>query len=91
MNIRWLLLFFFAASELKRGSVVGICYPPGFQPETRAAIPWQTMLFNYAVLCVPAFFSFLVGLNVLVWSRSRINYVFIFGERVRCWVRRVDF
>ena len=49
------------------------------------------MLFNYAVLCVPAFFSFLVGLNVLVWSRSRINYVFIFGENVRCWVCRVGF
>ncbi|THH19131.1 hypothetical protein EW146_g1993 [Bondarzewia mesenterica] len=54
-----------------------------FQPELRAKLAWEVMLFNYAILAIPAFFVFLVGLNVLVWSRSRINYVFIFEFDIR--------
>ncbi|KAF5390741.1 hypothetical protein D9757_004545 [Collybiopsis confluens] len=50
-----------------------------FQPETRAQIPnWDGLLFAYGVISIPVFFSLLVGVNLLVWSRSRINYVFIF-------------
>jgi hypothetical protein len=53
----------------------------GFQQETRAAIPgWDGLLFIYAVLAIPVFFSLLIGLNLLVWARARINYVFMFGE-----------
>jgi len=51
-----------------------------FQHQTREAIPaWDTLLFLYGVLLVPVLFSVLVGINILVWSKSRINYVFIFG------------
>ena len=39
-----------------------------------------SLLYIYAILFLPTFFSLLVGLNILVWSRSRINYAFIFGE-----------
>lgn len=53
----------------------------GFQPETRAQIPnWDGLLFAYGIISIPVFFSLLVGVNILVWSRSRINYVFIFGK-----------
>ena len=33
----------------------------------------------YGTLLVPTLFVALVGVNLLVWARSRINYVFIFG------------
>lgn len=57
----------------------------GLQPHTQEAIPgWQGLLFVYAVLLLPVLFSLLVGVNLLVWSRSRINYVFIFGELRLC-------
>ena len=52
----------------------------GFQPDTRHAIPgYDGLLYVFAVLLVPTLFSLLIGINILVWSRSRINYVFIFG------------
>ncbi|KAJ7100199.1 SPX domain-containing protein [Mycena belliarum] len=48
---------------------------------TREAIlGWDGLLFMYGVLAVPVLFALLVGVNLLVWARSRINYVFIFGE-----------
>jgi hypothetical protein len=37
----------------------------------------------YGVLLIPVLFSLLIGINLLVWSRSRINYVFIFGMSSR--------
>lgn len=40
-------------------------------------------MFVYAILFVPTFFSLLVGANLLVWARARINYVFIFGRCMR--------
>lgn len=53
----------------------------GFQPDTLQAIPGRDgLLFVYAIFLVPVLFSLLVGMNILVWSRSRINYVFIFGR-----------
>jgi hypothetical protein len=56
----------------------------GFQKTTRDAIPgWNGLLFVYGVLLIPVLFSLLIGINLLVWSRSRINYVFIFGMNSR--------
>ena len=53
----------------------------GFQDHTRAALPaWGSLLYIYAIFLVPTFFTFIVGTNLLVWSASRINYVFIFGK-----------
>ncbi|KAF8155818.1 hypothetical protein B0H34DRAFT_659437, partial [Crassisporium funariophilum] len=52
-----------------------------FQEETRIAIPaWDILLYLYGVILVPVLFTLLVGVNLLVWSMSRINYVFIFGK-----------
>ena len=52
----------------------------GFQPDTRETIPgWDALLFIYAIFFVPTFFALIVGVNLLVWARARINYVFIFG------------
>ena len=57
-------------------------WPPlVFQEQTRRDIPaWDALLFLYGIILVPMIFVLLVGLNLLVWSRSRINYVFIFGK-----------
>lgn len=64
------------APRTNRGRVLS-----GFQPDTLQAIPGRDgLLFVYAIFLVPVLFSLLVGMNILVWSRSRINYVFIFGE-----------
>lgn len=54
---------------------------PAFQEDTRKDIPgWDGLLYIYGIILVPVLFSALVGVNLLVWSRSRINYVFIFGK-----------
>ena len=50
-----------------------------FQPDVRARIPWDVLLYVYGIFFVPAVFAMLVGFNVWVWRRSRINYQFIFG------------
>ena len=52
----------------------------GFQPTTRANIPiWSGLLVVYATLFVPVLFSLMVAINILVWTKVRINHVFIFG------------
>jgi len=52
-----------------------------FEPEVRQAVPaWDSLLFVYGVILVPVLFSLLVGINLLVWAESRINYSFIFGK-----------
>jgi xenotropic and polytropic retrovirus receptor 1 len=52
----------------------------GLQPHTRVDIPsWGSLLFIYANLLVPTLLALLVGTNMLIWTASRINYVFIFG------------
>ena len=59
-----------------------LCFCLGYQPSIRNAFPaWDQLLFIYAILGVPVLFSILVGLNLLVWARLRINYGFIFGEK----------
>ena len=37
-------------------------------------------MFVYGVFAIPALFGLLLGLNFLVWARSSINYVFVFGK-----------
>jgi hypothetical protein len=53
--------------------------PLALQQEAHIIPGSATLLFIYAVFAVPVLFSVLVGLNLLAWTRSRINYVFIFG------------
>jgi hypothetical protein len=56
----------------------------GFQKTTRDAITgWDGLLFVYGVLLILVLFSLLIGINPLVWSRSRTNYVSIFGMNSR--------
>ncbi len=58
--------------------------PSGLQPHTRVDIPsWASLLLIYANLLVPTLLALLVGTNMLIWTASRINYVFIFGTPSR--------
>jgi len=41
----------------------------------------------YGVFLVPVLFVLLIGINLLVWSRSSINYVFIFGKNTLTNIR----
>jgi xenotropic and polytropic retrovirus receptor 1 len=43
---------------------------------------WNILLFVYSILLIPALLALLVGLNLVVWARERINYVFIFGAQI---------
>lgn len=52
----------------------------GFQEETRATVPaWAVLLQVYGGFLLPIILALLIGGNMLVWQRHRINYVFIFG------------
>lgn len=49
------------------------------QSERREQIPeWAALLQVYAALSIPVVFSLLVGLNLIAWTRARINFIFIF-------------
>jgi len=51
-----------------------------FQQHTRESLPsWNILLFIYSVLVLPVLLALLIGVNIAVWARERINYVFIFG------------
>ena len=53
----------------------------GFQSSARAEIPaWSALLVVYATIFIPVLFAVLIGINVLVWTKLRLNHVFIFGE-----------
>lgn len=55
-----------------------------FQQQTRHQIPaWDGLLLVYATIFVPVLFSLLVAINILVWTKVRINHVFIFGLDVK--------
>lgn len=70
--------------ESSDNSVMLAEHPSGLQPHTRVDIPsWRSLLFIYANLLVPTLLAFLVGTNLLIWTASRINYVFIFGTASR--------
>ncbi|KAJ3570146.1 hypothetical protein NP233_g4607 [Leucocoprinus birnbaumii] len=48
--------------------------------ETHADIQgWDALLYIYGIFFIPVVFSMLVGLNLLVWVRSRVKYTTIFG------------
>ncbi|CDO74587.1 hypothetical protein BN946_scf184583.g14 [Trametes cinnabarina] len=78
-------------STFRTGMFIGLAIPAladglyrSFRSDTRAAIPgWGGLLYIYSIFFVPTFFSLLVGTNLLVWARSRINYVFIFELDIR--------
>ncbi|EKM58004.1 uncharacterized protein PHACADRAFT_58738, partial [Phanerochaete carnosa HHB-10118-sp] len=73
-------------STFRTGLMLGLALPAlvdglylSFRHDTRQAVPgYDGLLFVYSILLIPVLFSLLLGLNVLVWSKSRINYVFIF-------------
>lgn len=44
---------------------------------------WNIILFIYSILLIPMLLALLVGLNLIVWARERINYVFIFELDLR--------
>ena len=50
-----------------------------FHQDVRDSIPADALLYVYATFFVPLVFSILVGTNIWVWTRNRINYQFIFG------------
>lgn len=46
---------------------------------TRTNLPsWSVLLYIYAIFGMPVLLALLVGLNINVWARERINYPFIF-------------
>lgn len=54
---------------------------PGFHQDTRELIPgWDGLLYVYGILLIPTLFACLISLNIIVWARSRINYVYILGK-----------
>ncbi|KAH0580784.1 hypothetical protein H2248_011943 [Termitomyces sp. 'cryptogamus'] len=73
-------------SVFRSGILLGVAIPAfvsglcaSFQQSTRDDIPaWDALLFLYGVFLIPILLLFLVGINLLVWARARINYVFIF-------------
>jgi len=47
----------------------------------RGRIPgWDSLLFIYGSLVIPVILAILIGINLTVWTWTRINYIFIFGE-----------
>ncbi|KAF8306714.1 SPX-domain-containing protein [Clavulina sp. PMI_390] len=72
--------------SFRSGLFVGLGIPAlaqgiyfSFQQDTRAAIPaWAALLQVYGGLLLPVVFAMLISINMLVWKRCRINYVFIF-------------
>jgi hypothetical protein len=52
----------------------------GQRHSTRISLhSWDIILFIYSILLIPTLLALLVGLNLVVWAKERINYVFIFG------------
>jgi hypothetical protein len=39
----------------------------------------QGLLFAHTVLAIPVVLALLVGVNMFVWRKYRVNYAFIFG------------
>ncbi|KAF5356935.1 hypothetical protein D9756_006619 [Leucocoprinus leucothites] len=78
-------------STLRSGILIGVAIPAlasglyySFLEETREQIPdWDALLYFYGIFLIPVVFSMLIGLNLLVWARSRVNYTFIFELDVR--------
>ncbi|KAG1776330.1 EXS family protein/ERD1/XPR1/SYG1 family protein [Suillus placidus] len=53
---------------------------------TPTSLPsWDIILFIYSIFLIPMLLVLLVGLNLVVWARERINYVFIFVGPPLIW------
>ncbi|KIK38861.1 hypothetical protein CY34DRAFT_90270 [Suillus luteus UH-Slu-Lm8-n1] len=53
---------------------------------THISLPsWDIILFIYSILLIPTLLALLVGLNLVVWAKERINYVFIFVGPPLIW------
>ncbi|KAG6379562.1 EXS family-domain-containing protein [Boletus reticuloceps] len=73
-------------STFRSGLWLGLAIPAiaggsylSFQEHTRGSLPsWDILLYIYSILTVPILLSLLIGVNILVWTRKRINYAFIF-------------
>ncbi|KAL4079440.1 EXS family protein/ERD1/XPR1/SYG1 family protein [Scleroderma citrinum] len=48
---------------------------------------WKVLLFIYSILGMPALLTLLIGININVWARERINYPFIFELDLK---RKID-
>ncbi|KAG6377931.1 EXS family-domain-containing protein [Boletus reticuloceps] len=74
-------------STLRFGLWLGLAIPAisagcylSFQEYTRRSLPsWNILLVIYSIFFIPVLMALLIGINVLVWARSKINYVFIFS------------
>lgn len=54
------------------------------QASSRDKLPsWKVLLYVYSILGMPAILALLVGVNIHVWVRERINYPFIFEVDMR--------
>ncbi|THH12162.1 hypothetical protein EW145_g196 [Phellinidium pouzarii] len=79
------------SSTFRSGLYIGLAVPAladgiykSFQPNIRASLlEWSALLYVYIVFMIPVVFSLLVGINIWLWNRSRINYQFIFELDVR--------
>lgn len=48
---------------------------------------WKVLLYMYAILAMPVLLALLIGVNINVWVRERINYPFIFELNLK---RKMD-
>lgn len=48
---------------------------------------WKVLLYMYAILAMPVLLLLLIGVNINVWVRERINYPFIFELNLK---RKID-
>ncbi|KAF8633502.1 hypothetical protein AX15_001415 [Amanita polypyramis BW_CC] len=83
-------------STFRSGFYLGLSLPPlvsglylSFQPYVREQINgWDALLYVYGIFFIPAVFSVLIVLNLMVCDHFRINYVFIFELNTR---NRIDY
>ncbi|KAN0085736.1 EXS family domain containing protein [Tylopilus felleus] len=79
------------SSKFRSGLWLGLALPAiaggsylSLQENTRMSLPsCDIILFIYSILVIPVLLSLLIGINILVWTRKRISYAFIFGLNPR--------
>jgi len=78
-------------AAFRTGTCIGLSVPAivhgvylSFQEDTRHAIPaWGALLQAYGALFDLVLFPLLISFNILIWTRFRINYAFIFELDMR--------